>query len=481
MTFNSFGYLFLFLPLAWAGYFLLGRISRSSAWPKLWLIASSLVFYASARVDHLLLLLGSAAFNYWMAHLLVARPPGNGQEPRGAAKNILIFGITANIGFLALFKYAGFFVLNLNSVAGTHIPLPHVAFPLGISFFTIQQITFLVDCYEGLVENHNALDHMTFISMFPYVTMGPIVRWKDVVPQLNALGAARVNADNCAVGLYVFAIGLFKKAVLADTFFRWADAGFAYSSPLSFAGGWISAIAFTLQLYFDFSGYTDMALGSAKMLNIQLPQNFDAPFRTQSIGEFWRAWHITLTNFITTYLYTPIVRSFKKLTFPKAMFATFISMVIAGFWHGASWNFLIFGALHGAALVTHQWWKKRKTPLPAPLAWAVTFAFVFSAMVFFRAPDVPQALRMLTSMYTPGFTQFFSYEPWSGIDRVEQLTGLLWMAVGAAVLARGKSSLQLQKSFQPSMPRVAFASVLLLIGLIYANGVVSRSFVYRDF
>jgi D-alanyl-lipoteichoic acid acyltransferase DltB (MBOAT superfamily) len=223
-----------------------------------------------------------------------------------------------------------------------------------------------------------------------------------------------------------------------------------------------------------------MAIGAARMLNIQLPQNFNAPFGAQSITDFWRRWHMTLTNFFTTYLYTPMIRAMKRVTIGKAMLATFATMVIIGFWHGPNWTFVIFGALHGAALALNQYWRKKKWPMPGPLGWLLTFTFVVTALVFFRASSVTQATQILASMFSLR-GGWFNYEPWSGIDRVDQLLGIGWMLFGVASQVRGRSSLELERAFRPSWAAVAVAVGLAAVSCVYLNGVVSRSFVYRDF
>ena len=475
MSFNSFPFIFVFLPITLAGFFLFGRgVDRT--WQKLWLLAVSLVFFAAGRLQDLPLLLGSLAVNCAIAMYLVR---GNGWLVL-SHRALLIVGLAGNISFLCYFKYAAFLVQLVDRIFDAGIRVPHSSFPLGISFYTIYQIMFLVDCYEGLVEKHTWIDHFLFASLFSYVTMGPIVRWKQIMPQLDDLNGRRAQLDNVAAGLFVFVVGLFKKVVLADSFFRWADAGFNYGHPLSFVGSWIAAFAFAFQLYFDFSGYTDMAIGAALMLNIKLPQNFDAPFRSRSIIEFWRRWHITLTNFITTYLYTPMIRSMARVTFGKMMLATFVAMVIAGFWHGANWTFIAFGALHGAALVLNQCWKKLKWQLPSPLAWLLTFAFVVVTLVFFNSRDVTQAAHIVQSMFS-AHNGVFSYEPWSGIDRVDQVAGIGWMLFGIAILYRAPSSTELQRAFRPSWAMVTLTVALATVACIYTNGVVSRSFVYRDF
>lgn len=474
MAFHSFSFIFIFFPATLAGYFAIGRWS-SPRLAKLWLLATSFVFVAVSNPQDVILLAASVTVNCAIAGRLTRRE----LSPR-SRYSLLVAAISANVVFLAYFKYAAFAVHTFNSLFGTAWRIPASSLPLGISFYTIYQVMFLVDCYEGFVQGFSPVDYCVFAGLFPYVTMGPIVRWKDVAPQLQQADAHLPKADNIATGLFVFIVGLFKKVVLADTFFRWADAGFSYGHRLSLIGGWIAGVAFTFELYFDFSGYTDMALGAALMLNLRLPQNFDAPFRSHSITEFWRRWHITLTNFITTYLYTPMIRAMGKLRFSKAMLATFLAMVVAGLWHGANWTFVAFGALHGIALVVNQCWKRVKLRLPSLASWALAFAFVVVSLVFFRSNNLGQAFGIVGCMFwTRG--GLFSYEPWLGIDRVDQIVGIFWMLVGVSLLSWAPSSLKLQKTFKPSWSTVALSVCLAVVALIYLNGVVSRSFVYRDF
>jgi D-alanyl-lipoteichoic acid acyltransferase DltB (MBOAT superfamily) len=440
------------------------------------LLVASLFFFAQGRIEDLTLLLGSLIVNYAFARRLV--------KGQGLAmishRALLATAISANVLFLGYFKYATFFIQVFNDLLGTNILVPNSSFPLGISFYTICQIMFLVDCYEGLVEKHDWLNHLVFASFFSYVTMGPIVRWKQIVVQLENPETWQANPDNIATGLFVFVIGLFKKVVVANSFYRWADAGFNYNHPLSMLGAWLAALSFAFQLYFDFSGYTDMAIGASLMLNLNLPQNFNAPFRAQSIIDFWRRWHMTLTNFITTYLYTPMIRSMSRVTFGKAMMATFLAMVIVGFWHGANWTFIIFGTLHGAALVLNQCWRKLKWPMPGSLGWLATFTFVVVSFVFFRSNTVSQATHMVSSMFMVQ-RDWFNYEPWTGIDRVDQVMGIGWMLFGVTILLRAPSSMELQRTFKPSWTAAALALATAAVACIYLNSVMSRSFVYRDF
>lgn len=474
MNFNSFSFIFLFLPAALVGFYALGTIqARTSLKP--WLLAASLVFMAAGRLQDLPFLMASIALNCMVATQLTILPSGSRRR-----RTVFVAGLAGNLLFLGYFKYKAFLVALADQWMGLHISVSRPSFPLGISFYTVYQIMLLVDCYEDLAEDYNWRDHLVFASFFPYVTMGPIVRWKQIVPQLNGPDFGKAQWDNLARGLYIFVIGLFKKVVLADSFFRWSDAGFNFGGSLSLVGAWITALTFTCQLYFDFSGYTDMAIGVALMFNITLPANFNAPYRSQSLIEFWRRWHITLSNFITTYLYTPMIRGMQKVSFSRMMLVTFVAMLIAGFWHGANWTFVVFGSLHGLGLVANQIWKRRKRHMPGPIAWALTFIFVVITFVFFNSRDLSQAGQIVRSMFSIR-TAMFSYEPWLGIDRIDQVTGVAWMLLGTLILYRAPSSQALQQKFRPSWMTVAATMALAALALIYTNGVVSRSFVYRDF
>ncbi len=475
MPFGSFAYIFVFLPVAASGYFLLRRLANEQL-PKLWLLVVSLIFVGASGERALAVLLVSLTVNCFVAGRLVQQNKESVLSPRA----LLILGITLNVLFLCYFKYAGFFLQTFVQLFGKQLRIPISPFPLGISFFTIYQIMLLVQSYDGLLEQHRSLDHFVFGSMFLYVSMGPLVRWDQIVPQINDRQRWRPDADNIAKGVFLFAIGFFKKVVLADTFFRWADAGFSYAHTLSCGGAWIAALAFTFQLYFDFSGYTDMAIGAGLMLNLDLPQNFNAPYRAKSIIEFWRRWHITLTDFITTYLYMPMVRAMSEVTFVKGMVITVVAMLIAGFWHGANWTFVAFGGLHGLALVINQVARKFKVSLPDPLAWLITFVFVVIGFVFFRSASLRQAADIVGSMFAFHGIRF-DYEPWTGIDRVEQVTGALCMTVGVFSIWRAPSSMQLQRDFRPSWVTLVATVALTFAACLYSNGVVSKSFVYNEF
>jgi D-alanyl-lipoteichoic acid acyltransferase DltB (MBOAT superfamily) len=395
MLFNSFQFLFLFLPITLLVYFVLLR-RRLTIAARSWLLLASLFFYSWWDVRYLPLILGSILFNYTIGGLMAEYDE---QEPKAISKKaIFITGIVTNIALLCWFKYMDFFVSTINGAVGTQLPLLKIVLPLGISFFTITQIAFLVDAYEGLIEERNLLNYSLFVTFFPHLLAGPILHHSEMMPQFERLRNKVVNWKNLYWGLTLFFLGLFKKVVLADTFSTWASAGFSTTDPLTFFPAWLASLSYTFQLYFDFSGYSDMAVGIGWMFNISLPVNFNSPYKATGMIDFWKRWHITLTNFITTYLYTPILRAFGKITFANSLVAVFLAMLISGFWHGAGLTFIIWGGMHGLGLVVNHYWKKRKLRMPAWLGWLITFNFVNISFVFFRSKSLGDAGHILEGM-----------------------------------------------------------------------------------
>jgi len=384
MLFQSFGFLLVFLPIVALG----NAAFRRHAGPRaaqVWLLAASLFFYAFPRPGYLPLLVGSILFNWTMARWIAA------QADSGRRKALLWVGLAANVAFLASFKYVRF-------LFGDWIALPNWDFPLGISFFTLTQIMYLVDCYQELSAPISFLDHASVVAFFPYVSSGPLVRARAIADQFRA-----PRPELAARGLYLFALGLVKKVALADSFATLANAGFGAVGQLSCFEAWLFSLAYTFQIYFDFSGYSDMAVGLAWMLGVDIPQNFNKPYVSRSISEFWQRWHISLSSFITNYLYTPILRSFRKATLRTSAFATILAMAIAGLWHGPGWTFIVFGLMHGIALAVNQAWKKSKRRLPPGMGWLFTFMLVNAAFVVFRSPTMSGALTMRRRQDVMGF------------------------------------------------------------------------------
>jgi Predicted membrane protein involved in D-alanine export len=355
-------------------------------------------------------------------------------------------------------------------------------------------VAYLVDVYENLLTPQRLSMHALFVSFFPYVTAGPISRGKLMIPQLEIGGVERDRAFDVARGLAMFATGLFKKVVFADCFRTIVEKGFADPFAISSVEAWVCSLAYTMQIYFDFSGYSDMALGAALMLGFDIPRNFDAPYRSRSIIEFWQRWHISLSQFITTYLYTPIIRLFRRATPRTAAIATMASMIVAGVWHGSSWNFAIFGGLHGIGLVVNQYWKKTsKRRLPAIAAWALTLAWINVAFIFFRLPDLQSALhvsRMLIPFANPfrGSGMLLSPSAWSGtlvIAEVMHRPGLWTIGIPAVLAAPlavlGPASHWWLDNFRPTFARAAVVAALLLIAFLFMNSANATDFIYFRF
>ncbi len=301
-----------------------------------------------------------------------------------------------NILLLCYFKYSDFFIENLNLILNNSISLINLALPLAISFFTFQQIAYLVDSYRGETTEYDFLNYSLFVTFFPQLIAGPIVHHKEMMPQFASKWNLIKNYKNIATGLFIFSIGLFKKVVIADTFAQWATTGFDKSPVLNFFEAWGTSLSYTFQLYFDFSGYTDMAIGAALLFNIKLPINFNSPYKALNIQDFWRRWHITLSRFMKDYIYIPLGGNRNgSLRVYANILATFI---IGGLWHGAGWTFIFWGFLHGLALVIYSLWRKTGYSIPKVFAWFMTFNFVNISWVFFRAEEWEHALTVLKGM-----------------------------------------------------------------------------------
>jgi D-alanyl-lipoteichoic acid acyltransferase DltB (MBOAT superfamily) len=477
VNFSSFAYILLFLPIV----VVISRLARRLRVPKapqICILLASAIFYAWTKPANLGYLAGSIVANW-----LVARQIDRAAQPQ--RKHLFQFGLVLNIGFLCIFKYLNFFIGLFPWFVSRHIQAPDLAFPLGISFFTLAQIMYLVDCYEELIPPSTLFDHATFVSFFPYVISGPISRAKRILHQFPALnGPTGPGAEQLARATFLFSIGLAKKVILADVFSNVADFGFNNINGLSGIESWSIVMSYTLQLYFDFSGYSDMAIASALFLGIEIPRNFDSPLRSRSIIEFWQRWHITLSSFITTYLYTPILRCFDRATLGTAAVATMLAMTIAGLWHGPSWTFVIFGAIHGAALVINQYWRKKKLPrFPKLISWCLTMAVICTAFVFFRSPDIPTAISLLGHMF--GGANVFGYSNFKIMNgeghRLMVAIYLLAEITGVFIVFFSRSSDRLQHEFTPNWKNAAATAALLLLSMLYLNSNVARPFVYFAF
>lgn len=388
MLFNSPAFIFLFLPVAVAVYYLL-RGSGRDVLARGWLVLASLFFYAFWNPIYLPLLIASVLVNFFIGKRLGARP--------GHSRAFLVAGIVFNLGLLGWFKYADFFISNINYFGG-HLQSLSLVLPLAISFFTFQQIAYLVDSYQGKTREYDFLNYSLFVTFFPQLIAGPIVHHKEMMPQFESAHRS-IDWNRIACGLFIFSLGLFKKTVIADSFAIWANAGYANPEALTFLSAWGTSFSYTFQLYYDFSAYTDMAIGAALLFNIRLPINFNSPYKALNIQDFWRRWHITLSRWLRDYLYIPLGGN--RRSAPRAWSNIFITFLLGGLWHGAGWTFVIWGALHGMAMVLHRFWTTLGLRLPKFLGWLTTFLFVNITWVYFRAESITDAHQVLSKMGQP--------------------------------------------------------------------------------
>lgn len=394
MLFSSLEYIFLFLPIAFLFYHFLLRKRLISA-AKCFLIFASLFFYSYWNIKYLPLLLTSILVNYLCGRFLIK----NHQKPNKSTVNKLVATITIifNIFLLGYFKYSNFLVENLNLFLDNKIINPAILLPLGISFFTFQKIAFIIDCFKGKVKDKSFLNYAIFVTFFPQLIAGPIVHHSEIMPQFKDLKTKFLNHHNIALGIFIFTIGLFKKIVIADNFAQIANLGFSSYLDLNLIDAWKTSLSYTIQLYFDFSGYSDMAIGSALLFNIKLPFNFNQPYQSLNISEFWQKWHMSLSRFLRDYIYIPLGGN------KNGEINTYINLMavflISGIWHGAGWTFIFWGFLHGVAICIHKFYQKFSIKMNKLLAWFITFNFVNIAWVFFRSSNFDQATTIIKKMF----------------------------------------------------------------------------------
>ena len=490
MLFNSSVFVFIFMPVVLAGYFLIARKSHQGA--LAWLAIGSIFFYAYWSIKALPILVISICINYWFGNLLT-------KQELKYRQSILILAITANLVALGYFKYVNFFIDNINDMRDLMQLDPldsiNIFLPIGISFFTFTQIAFLIDNYQGKVKERNFIQYTLFVSFFPHLLAGPLLHHRQMMPQFSTPENFVIQNEKIVTGLLIFTIGLAKKLLIADTLNSYVSTFYnslAQGSEPNFFAAWTACLGYTFQLYFDFSGYSDMAVGAALLFGIWLPFNFNSPLRATSIIDFWQRWHITLTKYVGDYLYTPITLQFMRLgqnltsTFGfifSLVIPTLLIFLILGFWHGASWTYVVFGGMHGLYIVTNHLWRrafpvlskqngKNQTfrALTLASAWMLTFLAVNIASVMFRSDSIPTAIIVYKGML--GFNGYSlgnmpNIQAWIFSLRVVLLTitsAFLMVLLMPNTISIASFS---KKSFTGKRA-LAYVAAVILIGIIYA-------------
>lgn len=486
MLFNSYEFIFIYLPIVTIGFFWISRTSHRYA--ALWLGLASLFFYGWWNPQFVLLLLGSITFNYAMGYQI-----GHiRSHSLLKAKWVLTAAIVSNLLLLGYFKYTNFFIDTINQVSGTEWSIAEIVLPLGISFFTFTQISFLVDVYRGVAKEYDFVHYILFVTYFPHLIAGPVLHHKQMMPQFAEAKTYTFDIHNVNIGLTIFCIGLFKKVVLADQFAQYSDPVFnmvATGEEPQLIEAWTGALAYTLQLYFDFSAYSDMAVGLSKIFNVNLPINFYSPYKSTSIIEFWRRWHMTLSAFLKDYVYIPLGGN--RYGVSRRYINLLATMLIGGLWHGANWTFVFWGGLHGVFLVINHGWRElsakfsiRQSRALICVSAGITFTAVVFAWVFFRAENFDTAIRMMNGMSglngisLPAGLAFIDWMSGYGItfNGHAPLTQLslkdiaLWIPLGLAVVWFMPNCMQLSKfveeRFKTSFLAGFFVGSIFLIALM---------------
>ena len=484
MLFNSYIFILLFLPICILGYFLLNHFKQQKM-AQVFLLAMSLWFYGYFNLNYLLIIIVSIVVNY-AAYRFMMKWPGK--------RVLLITALAFNLGMLFYFKYYDFFLENINLLFHTDFALKNILLPLGISFFTFQQISFVIDAFKRETPEYDFISYASFVAFFPQLVAGPIVTHKELIPQFSEQDRKHFNWDNFARGIYIFVLGLGKKVLLADTFGNAVNWGFDNIAQLDTTNALIVMLSYTFQIYFDFSGYCDMAIGIGKMLNIDLPLNFNSPYKALTINDFWKRWHITLTRFFTQYLYIPLGGNRKGNM--RTYVNTMIVFLVSGLWHGANWTFVLWGGMHGLFIVISRHWKKFFDKLHPALNWIITFSFVNIAWLFFRADSVRDALRIIYRIcrldftgIDPNISECFDLVEFQWLfDRVFQYDilsiqpfffGIGFIIIAFVTVLGSKNAFEKMIEFRPTLGRLLCISLLLVWCIFSFSGI--STFLYFNF
>lgn len=485
MLFNSYVFIFAFLPICLLGYFSLNRLKRN-IWAKIWLVCCSIFFYGYFNVSYLWIILSSIGINYVISLYLEKTK----NDTKVLRKVLFGLGIAFNLGLLVVYKYLDFIFEISSNLLHTDPIYLGLILPLGISFFTFQQVSYLIDSYKGTAKQYSIVDYALFVTFFPQLIAGPIVLHSEVIPQFENKDNMKFSCDNFAKGLFIFAQGLAKKVIIADNFGKIVTFGYAHVGEASSLEAILTILAYTFQIYFDFSGYCDMASGISCMFNIELPINFNSPYKAKNISEFWKRWHMTLTRFLTSYIYIPLGGNRRGTV--RTYINILVVFIVSGIWHGAGYTFLLWGLMHGVAMVLCRACEKWIDRIPKAINWLVTFLFINVTWVYFRAEDIKTANRLLAHVFTGGFTLSFEIIetllgiiPISIVANIFEFNGVVpiimvaVMAIFTAVCMFAKNVQEKGALFQPKVGNLLMTWFLLQWSILSLSGV--STFLYFNF
>lgn len=484
MLFNSYIFIFAFLPIVLILYYGVGKKSCKLA--NIVILLASFVFYGYYSWIYLILLLESILINYVFG-LFISKKPSRG---------ILIVAISFNVGLLFYFKYMNFFIENINRLINTDFVFQKVVLPLGISFFTFQQIAYLVECYKGKSIKSTLMEYALFVSFFPQLVAGPIALENELIPQFLDVSKKKVNWENISKGLWIFSLGLAKKVLLADSFGNIVNWGYENVASLGTINAILVVLAYTFEIYFDFSGYCDMASGIALMFNILLPVNFDSPYKALNIKEFWNRWHITLTRFLTQYIYIPIGGSKKGRV--RTIINILVLFLLSGLWHGANWTFVLWGMVHGVHQVLYRLFKQKIDKLHPALNWLLLFLFVNFTWIYFRAESISQANVLIEQILNMNMTPIAAeikdslflieynviYKVVSGISaRIATIISNCWVPImfmlGLVLILGFQNAQRKVVQLRPTLKTMLGGAFLLIYSILSMNTI--STFLYFNF
>jgi D-alanyl-lipoteichoic acid acyltransferase DltB (MBOAT superfamily) len=479
MIFSSYGFIFIFLPVVFTGYFLFARIKYFCA-AKIWLVVASFLFYGIGSPAFFPYFFGIVISNYILGHFLSVLPEKTGPSPAetapvhfGQRKLLFAVGILMNVAFLGYYKYTDFFITNINFAAHTDIALRHIILPIGISFFTFQLIAFLVDSYRGLTRAYSILDYLLFITFFPQLIVGPIVHHGEMVPQFEDETNARLNWENVAAGLFLFSLGCAKKILLADPLTSNAQIFFdAVPRMPGLIESWWFSVEYTVSYYFDISGYADMAIGLGKMFNINIPHNFNSPYKARNFQDYWQRWHITLSRFLGDYIFRSVYRRGNR--YRNFYIATMITFFVSGFWHGAGWTFVVWGLLNGVFVCSAAWMKRRNLRFPGPLAVLLTFTGVIVMRVLFVSSTFSDAWQVYQ-----GMANFTSLRGNGVVNPGVSVRLLATLFFGLAICWFAPNSGKIIGKFKVSWLSLLFSGLLIGLCMLQMNN--GAPFLYFQF